>query len=104
MISLLPQGDSSLIKSSHSISDLKNAIKELVENSIDANSSSIGTLPRRSADIHLDNFGLSLVEVSDDGEGIEDLNSVFKSQFCLYTFISWREQVFKVAKRRHIWV
>ena len=52
------------ICSNQVITDLKGAIKELVENSIDANSKAI--------EIKFIQFGLDGIEVADDGKGIHE--------------------------------
>lgn len=58
------------ITSGQVIIDLESAVKELVENSLDAKSTNI--------DITFKNYGLEFVEVSDDGTGIAepDFNSI----------------------------
>ena len=52
------------ICSNQVITDLKGAIKELVENSIDANA--------RTIEIKFIQYGLDGIEVADDGKGIHE--------------------------------
>ncbi|KAH3688438.1 hypothetical protein WICPIJ_000577 [Wickerhamomyces pijperi] len=69
-ITAIPQSDVHRITSSQVITDLTTAVKELVENSLDAHSTAI--------DIIFNNYGLISVEVSDNGDGIssEDFNGI----------------------------
>ena len=59
------------------IINLANAVKELIENSLDAGSKSI--------EIRLKNYGSELVEVIDDGPGIEqaDFQTISMSLFSM---------------------
>lgn len=58
----LPPGTIRLLSSSQSISSVVNVVKELVENSLDANATSI--------EIKLENSGFDRIEVRDNGDGI----------------------------------
>ncbi|MFW5887290.1 MAG: DNA mismatch repair endonuclease MutL, partial [Bacteriovoracia bacterium] len=70
-IELLPENIIDQIKAGEVIEGPANILKELLENSIDANSKSI--------DVHIENNGLDLIAVCDDGIGItkEDLPLAF---------------------------
>lgn len=59
----LPPGTIRLLSSSQSISSVVNVVKELVENSLDANATSI--------EIKLENSGFDRIEVRDNGDGIK---------------------------------
>jgi DNA mismatch repair protein PMS2 len=63
------------ITSGQVIVDLSTAVKELVENSLDANASSI--------EVKFRNYGLESVEVSDNGDGIaaEDYDAVAQNHY-----------------------
>lgn len=54
------------ISSSQIITSVSSVVKELVENALDADS--------RSIHVKLENFGLDLIEVKDDGIGISGEN------------------------------
>jgi DNA mismatch repair protein PMS2 len=66
------------ITSGQVVVDLQTAVKELVENSIDAGATSLGILPLNmfeavddaSAEIRFKEFGLKSIEVADNGLGI----------------------------------
>ncbi|XP_069111348.1 PMS1 protein homolog 1-like [Argopecten irradians] len=58
----LPQSTVRLLGSSQVITSIYSVVKELLENSLDANSSSV--------DVKLENFGLDRIEVRDNGDGI----------------------------------
>jgi len=60
--------------SSQVVTDLKSAVKELVENSLDANSKAIGNalFVMKIEDVKFFNSGLGGFEVSDDGHGIKE--------------------------------
>ncbi|ODV82252.1 DNA mismatch repair protein MutL, partial [Suhomyces tanzawaensis NRRL Y-17324] len=62
-ISSISHADINKLTSGQVIIDLKSIVKELVENSIDANSSKI--------DITFTNYGVDLISVSDNGMGIK---------------------------------
>lgn len=68
------------ICSSQVVIDLKSGVKELVENSLDAESSSIGMivflylLKYVSVEIKFHNYGLNGFEVIDDGQGIKEVD------------------------------
>ncbi|KAM3836133.1 PMS1 protein homolog 1-like, partial [Diretmus argenteus] len=59
----LPQDTVRLLSSSQVITSVVNVVKELMENSMDAGASSI--------DIKVENYGLDLIEVRDNGCGIK---------------------------------
>ena len=63
-IKSLDQNTIHRICSGQVIINLANAVKELIENSLDAGSKTI--------EIRLKNYGSELIEVSDDGPGIEE--------------------------------
>ena len=71
----ISKGDVHNITSGQVITDLNNIVKELVENSIDANSTSINVTFRK--------FGLDGLEVSDNGDGIkaEDFQNLCRKNY-----------------------
>lgn len=58
----LPENTVKLITSTQVITSVSTAVKELVENSIDAGAKVI--------QVRLENYGLDLIEVKDDGSGV----------------------------------
>jgi DNA mismatch repair protein PMS2 len=62
--------------SSQVVIDLKSAVKELVENSLDAGAKNIGKLSidHQFIDIKFYNYGLQGFEVVDDGSGIKEVD------------------------------
>jgi DNA mismatch repair protein PMS2 len=86
------------ITSGQVVVDLQTAVKELVENSLDAGATSIGmsllniskpSLPIIPLEIRFKNFGLKSIEVVDNGSGIAeaDFDSIGtrKSSRCSYS-------------------
>lgn len=62
----LPAETIKLISSTQIITSVSTAVKELVENSLDADA--------RSIHVRLENYGFDLLEVKDDGHGISYIN------------------------------
>jgi DNA mismatch repair protein MutL len=62
-IQILPEHIIDQIKAGEVIERPSTLLKELIENSIDANASKI--------DIHIVNNGMDLIEIVDDGNGIQ---------------------------------
>ncbi|RWS24142.1 mismatch repair endonuclease PMS2-like isoform X5, partial [Leptotrombidium deliense] len=71
-IRLVDDKTASLINSGEVISTLGLAVKELIENSLDANATVIT--------VELHNYGVDCIEVSDNGSGISELDFVFISR------------------------
>ena len=71
----LPKETVSLINSGQIITSVNSAVKELIENSLDAEASSI--------EVRLDNYGLNKISVKDDGCGVkkEDISLMVKAHF-----------------------
>lgn len=69
------------ITSGQVITDLTTAVKELVDNSIDANASQI--------EIIFKDYGLESIECSDNGDGIDPSN---------YEFLALKHYTSKIAK------
>ncbi|XP_048390352.1 PMS1 protein homolog 1 isoform X2 [Stegostoma tigrinum] len=63
----LPPETVRLLSSSQTISSVVNVVKELVENALDANATSI--------DVKLENSGLDRIEVRDNGDGIKAVDT-----------------------------
>ncbi|XP_072029412.1 PMS1 protein homolog 1-like [Amphiura filiformis] len=61
-----------LITSSQVITSVYSVVKELVENSLDANADNI--------DVKLENFGFDKIEVRDNGDGITTENALYMAQ------------------------
>ncbi|KAK6463534.1 hypothetical protein DFJ63DRAFT_312842 [Scheffersomyces coipomensis] len=76
-IKQINHNDITKLTSGQVIIDLKSIIKELVENSIDANSSNI--------EIIFHNYGLESIQINDNGNGIEEENF---HQLCLRSHTS----------------
>ena len=70
LIRRLDESHSGMIQASKGILDLSSAVKELLENSIDAGAKSI--------DIRLYDYGLTKISVSDNGCGVskEDVSGI----------------------------
>lgn len=79
------------IQSGQVVVDLSSAVKELVENSIDAGATSIGKtfnlipsiIAHPEPDIRFKNYGLDAIEVQDNGSGIakDDFESIGRFTF-----------------------
>lgn len=66
VLNFLPADTIRLLSSAQIITSVSSAVKELFENALDAGSSSI--------QIKLEDFGLDLIEIKDDGLGISGDN------------------------------
>lgn len=62
----IDQNTIKFIAAGEKISDIETAIKELIENSIDANA--------RIIEVRLTKFGIDCIEIEDNGDGIEEKN------------------------------
>ncbi|KAF7795174.1 hypothetical protein EIP86_006323 [Pleurotus ostreatoroseus] len=62
------------ITSGQVVIDLQTAVKELVENSLDAGATSIGTSVVSPKEVRFKNYGLETIEVIDNGTGISSVD------------------------------
>ena len=62
LLAALPEDTVSLLKSSQVVTSVWSAVKELVENSLDAGSTNI--------EVRLEDYGLARLTVKDNGEGV----------------------------------
>jgi DNA mismatch repair protein PMS1 len=62
VLSALPPNTVSLLRSGQAITSVSCVVKELVENAIDAAATNI--------EVKLEDFGLDLIEVKDNGSGV----------------------------------